>query len=111
MILQVSIDSVFSIIQYLFKLSIYYNPYTSTYIINFKDFLFFNNIVPTIYEDIILIKDIFVTVYYKRKKIIEKMMYRFDKKNICNLILKNIVFVPNFYTNIVVINLFRKQRY
>ncbi len=79
--------------------------------VNFKDLLFFDNIIPTIYKDIILIKDISVVVYYKKKKIIEKIIYRLDRKNIYNLILKDITFVSNFYTNIVVINLFCKQRY
>ena len=76
--------------------------------INSKDLLFPNSIVPTIYEDIILIKDIFIVVYYKGKRIIKKMMYKPDRKNIYNLVLEDVAFVLNFHINIVVIDLFRK---
>jgi len=39
------------------------------------------------------------------------MIYGPDRKNICNLVLEDVVFVPNFYTNIVIIDFFCKQGY
>jgi len=76
--------------------------------VNFKDLFLFDSIVPVIYKDIILIKDIFVAVYYRGKRIIKKVIYGFNRKNICNLMLKDITFVFNFYINIVVVDFFRK---
>ncbi len=101
----------FSTIQHPFKLSTCYDPYISTYVVNSKDLFLFNNIVPAIYKNIILIKDTSVAVHCKEKKIIEKIIYKFDRKNICNLMLKDMAFVPNFYINIVATDLFRKQGY
>src|SRR6266566_4294269 len=101
----------FSIIKHPFKHSIYYNLYISIYIINSKNLFIFNNIVLVIYKDIILIKNIFIAVNCKGKKVIEKMIYGPNSENIRNLMLKDMVFVLNFYTNIVVANLFYKQGY
>jgi len=79
--------------------------------VNSKDLFLFDNIVVAIYKDIILIEDTFVIVHCKEKRIIEKMIYKPNEKNIYNLMLKDIAFVFNFYINIVVVNLFYKQRY
>src|SRR6266699_1080394 len=102
-------NSVFSTIKHPFKHSTYYDPYTSTYVVNSKDLLLPNNIVPTIYKDIILIRDISIAIYCKDKRIIEKIIYRPDNKNIRDLMLENVAFVPNFHINIVITDLLRKQ--
>ncbi len=101
-------DSVFFTIQYPLKLSICYDPCTSTYVVNSKDLLFFNSIVPAIHEDIILVGDMSVAVYCREKRIMKKVIYRLDGKNICNLILEDVAFVLNFHINIVVIDFLRK---
>jgi len=98
----------FSTVKHSFKHSTYYDPYTSIYIVNSKDLFIFNNIVFIIYEDIILIENTFVAVNYKGKKVIEKMIYNLNSENTKNLMLENIAFVPNFYTNIVVTDLLCK---
>ncbi len=56
-------------------------------------------------------KDTSVAVHCRGKKIMEKIIYGPNRKNIYNLMLKNVAFVPNFHTNIVTTDLFYKQGY
>ena len=99
-----SSNSIFTVAQYPLQDSTCYNPCASTHIVNSKDLLVPDSIVPATNDDIILVGDTCTAVQYRGKRIIENVMHGPDGKNTRHLVLQDVAFVPHFHTNIIAAN-------
>ena len=94
----------FSVAQYPLRDSTCYDPCASTHVVNSKDLLVPDSIVPATNDDIILVGDTLTAVQCRGKRIIENIMYGPDGKSTRDLVLQDVAFVPHFHTNIIAAN-------
>ena len=85
---------VFSVANRPLRDSTCYDPCALTDMVNSKDLLVLDSIVPAADDDIILMGDTSVAVLYRGKRVMEKIMYRPDGKNTRNLVLEDVAFIP-----------------
>ena len=72
--------------------------------VNSKDLLVSDSIVPATNNDIILVGNTSTAVQCRGKRIIERFMHGPDGKNTRDLVLEDVTFVPHFHTNIIAAN-------
>ena len=97
-------DSVFSVAHHPLRDSTCYDPCASTHVVNSKDLLVPDSIVPATNDDIILVGDTSTAVQCRGKRIMENVMHGPDGKSTRNLVLQDVAFVPHFHTNIIAAN-------
>lgn len=106
-----SSDSVFSVASHPLRDSTCYDPCASTDVVNSKELLVPDSIVPATNDDVILVGDTCVAVQCRGKRVMKHIMHGPDGKNTRDLVLEDVAFVPNFHTNIIAANLLYKKGY